>query len=69
LFEIKESSVVDSSGIVVGEAVITSKNKMVVHVKIGGANCLLTGKYARTKRQMTLKGLDESGQPVSITVK
>ena len=69
LFEIKESVVVDSTEIVTGEAVITSKNKLVVHVKIGGINCLLTGRYARTKRQMTLKGLDESGQPVSITVK
>ena len=49
LFVIKESAVVDSSGIVAGEAVITSKNKLVVHVKIGGINCLLTGRYARPR--------------------
>ena len=69
LFEIREQTVVDSFEIVVGDAVVTSKNKLVVHVKLGGRNCILTGRYAPTKRRISLKGFDEYGQPVSITIK
>jgi hypothetical protein len=52
----------------VGEAIVTSKNKLVVHVKQDGRNSVLTGRYAPTKRRMTLSGHDEIGQPISITV-
>jgi Txe/YoeB family toxin of Txe-Axe toxin-antitoxin module len=68
LFEIRESSGAVPSGIVVGEAIVTSKNKLVVHVKQDGRNSVLTGRYAPTKRRMTLSGHDEIGQPISITV-
>jgi hypothetical protein len=68
LFEIRESSGAVPSGIVVGEAIVTSKNKLVVYVEQDGRHSVLTGRYAPTKRRMTLSGHDEIGQPISITV-
>jgi hypothetical protein len=68
LFEIRESSGAVPSGTVVGKAIVTSKNKLVVQVKQNGRNSVLTGRYTPTKRRMTLSGRDEFGQPVSITV-
>lgn len=68
LFEIRDSSGAVPSGTVVGEAIVTSKNKLVVYVKQNGRNCVLTGRYAPRKRRMRLSGHDEFGQPVSIMV-
>jgi len=67
-FEIRDASGAVQPGPVVGNAIETSHNIVNAYLVIGTNECSLTGKYSPTKRQISLKGKDTDGQPVSIVI-
>ena len=65
VFDIATSA---DSGTVVGQLLVTSKNKVYAYVATGGKQLRLSGTFSAARRTLTLRGTDAAAETVSVKI-
>ena len=59
---------VGEPGTVVGQLLVTSRNKVYAYVTFGGKRLRLSGTFSVVRRSLTLRGTDETAEKISVKV-
>jgi hypothetical protein len=55
-------------GTVVGQLLVTSKNKAYAYIATGGKQLRLSGTFSAARRTLTLRGTDATAETVSVKI-
>ena len=67
-FGVFDIATVADPGTVVGQLLVTSRNKVYAHVTFGGKQFRLSGTFSPTRVSLTLRGTDATAERVTIRI-